>query len=327
MTPARKPRPKKRTDFARPAHVRLNHPVPHRASDLRQCVPLRASIVYASVLSLGLHPLPPDKDGRDRGSMVHNASIARVARATAKRMNPLSSEIGYAMPLRTVAHCLDFLVARGLLERSETHSKNSPVGTSYRVVPWAEVQQKWRDNPEIGNVGTNRNTRFVWGKGLAFLTPRDIEEWMVDVVIAEKDPRAQASAIALSEPPAAERVKPPAPPAAKPRRLTVEESLIEDTAIVHRAILDNGVIAEPEHAAALLAIAREVEAAIPAASVAMLIHELSGTYIARERKRLGRTGDVRIVWTVGWYSNDMAGAVHAWKNQQDAAQRATGTRL
>ena len=169
QVPARKPRPKKRTDFARPAHVRLNHPVPHAASDLRQTVPLRPGIVYASVLSVGLNPLPPDRDGRDRGSMVHNASIAPVARETAKRMNLIvfTDQLRAASPPCGPA-VLDFLVARSLLERSETHSKNSPVGTSYRVVPWFQVQQKWRDNPQIGNIGTNRNTRFVSEQGSGF---------------------------------------------------------------------------------------------------------------------------------------------------------------
>lgn len=323
---AHEQRRKTRGDFycERPADVADNSPLPRYGWLVQHALIMSYAIVLKAMWSLRPRELRGTGD-----ALLNNASISRIAKATARFTNPLSDAIGEPMPRRTVAHCLTALTARGFVTpwEIESHARTSPVGTSWRISRYDAVLQRWADDPDIGTVG--KRCFYVSGKGRRFLTPAELIAWKLDNTRAEQ--QGVAAVVELPEPSIDTGPEAPAQPAVAStprasmpqRRMTVQEHLIEDTAIVHRAILAGGVAAEPEEAAALLDIARQIEASIPATSVAMLVTQLSFEYAAQERRRLNTSSDVRVVWTIGWYLNDMAKATHRWRF--DAAQRATGS--
>ena len=321
---------RRRVDFTRPPEAQPNHPVPYLGWDIRHAVPLRPSIAYSALC--GLHPtlLPSSKDGTPRGAIV-TASVTAVTRATARHMSSMTSALAAEpMARRTVGHCLEHLERKGFIERWQTESRhrNSPVGLSWRIVPWTEVLQRWADDPRIATAEGTRRGFYVWGKGRWHLSPADVAAWKVDGARSEADPAAHAAMSGMAEP----VLQPAAAAPAKPRRVTIEEALIEDTAVVHRAISQIGITsAEPEHAAALLALAREVDAAIPADAIAKLILRLADGYVLKGKAnpaKYGWTADGGpVFWTIGWLRNDLAGAVAIWRADRESAQKATGTAL
>ena len=153
------------------------------------------------------------------------------------------------------------------------------------------------------------------------MTPQNLIDWKVDVIQAKASANAQAACVDLPQPTRAQAPAPP--PQQRKARMTVQEEQIADVAVIHRALMDNWIDSVPEHAAALLAIARKVEASIPASAVADLVHQLAMKYVNKARGKGG--SQVKITWSVGWFQNDIDGAVHLWKHNRDAAQRATGT--
>ena len=322
---------RRRVDFMRPPEAQPNHPIPYRGWDVRHAVPLRPSIAYSALC--GLHPalLPAAKDGAPRGAVV-TASVTAVTRATAKHMSSMTSALAAEpMARRTVGHCLEHLERKGFIERWQTESRhrNSPVGLSWRIVPWAEVLARWAADPQIATAEGTRRGFYVWGKGKWHLSPEDVVAWAVDGARSEADPAAHAAMSAISEI-EEHALQPAAAVPAKPRRVTVEEALIEDTAAVHRAIAQIGITsAESEHAAALLALAREVDGAIPADAVAKLILRLADGYVLQGKANPAKYGWTSeggpVFWTVGWLRNDLAGAVAIWRANRETAQRATGT--
>ena len=337
---AREKRRRSRYDAVatRPETEPPNSPWPQIVWDVRQLLTIRMAIVYA-VLCWCFRKVerPRRADGKDTGFLIPHQSITQIAIATRKFTNPFSSQLGFPMPRRTVAHCLDQLISRYFIERwdDQSKAKHSPVGTSWRVLPWWEVWEKNRTDPKLAHVPPDGKRLVTFGKGKVPGGPEKVAAWNIDFVLAEK----VRGAVMIDIPKPADHVESPpvsapaAPAAVKaPVRVPVAADLIEEVAIVHRAILATGVMAaEPEHAAALLAIAREVIAAIPAESVASLVRQLADGYrlqaVANPSKYGWTTSGGPIFWTVGWFRNDMAGAAHGWKLDHDRAQMATGTRI
>lgn len=327
---AHEQRRKTRGDFycERPDDVADNSPVPRYGYAAQQALILSEGIVIKAMWSLKPTELPSARDGQHRGAVLRAGSINMITKATSKFVsNVLGVEsVRTEMPRRTVAHCLNRLERKGFIERWEAHAraKTSPVGESWRLRRFDEILGRWAADPAVGTVGVERGKRafYVIGKGKRLCTPTELDSWKIQHSVAEANPAAHAGAADIDEPAIA---TPAAPPAIR-RRITVQEELIEDTAVVHAAILACHVPAEPEQAAALLAMARQVEASIPATAVAMLIHEMASRYLAHEKKaNYDPTGRYTIRWTVGWFTNDMPGAVHQWRFERDAAQRATGS--
>jgi hypothetical protein len=201
-TERRKRTARRHAHFVRPAEAPVNHPIPWRGWDVRQACPLRPSIVYQALMSLKPVPLPPGHDGSPRGWIVTNTSNVRVKQATVKYMPSMTSSLAAEpMALRTVGHSIDHLVQKGFIERwdCDARARHSPYGTSYRILPWDEVLQRWAHDPNIATATGTRRGFYVWGKGRWHLSPADVAEWQIDEAAAEANPDAHAGAIALPE--------------------------------------------------------------------------------------------------------------------------------
>lgn len=203
----REKRTKTRGDFycTRPTEAPSNSPVPHYGWLAQHALIMSYAIVLKAMWSLKPRQLPPAQ-GRDVGAVLNNASITRIAKATARFTNPLSDAPGEPMPRRTVGHCLTALQRKGFIEPWERHAVTSPLGTSWRIRRYDEVLQRWADDQQIGTIG--KRAFYVIGKGRRHLTPAEIEAWRLNHAVAEANPKAQATAAIADEPAPAARTTP-----------------------------------------------------------------------------------------------------------------------
>jgi hypothetical protein len=301
----RKKRTQTRGDawLQRPADVPRNAPTPKYGWLVQQAMIQSDGIIYRTMESLKPAILANGQ------RVLTNASITRIARATAAFTHD-----GHPMPRRTVAHRLAAMRRRKIITVWEARAVTTPIGTSWRLTPFGEVLEAWKQDPEIF---TPKNRAFyVQGKGRRFVSPEQATAWHLNAEIAEKNPAAQATAVFIPETPAA------AAPKAQLPRLSPQELIEADIEVVHRAILAEGVPATPAMAAGILAAARAIEPTIGADSVAELVRQMAiGRYEKARAKR-----DPRPVLTIGWFQTGLAAAVHLWKHNRDEAQRATTRR-
>lgn len=309
-------RPARYVHCTRPDTAPENHPIPRRGWDVRHAVPLRAAIVYQTLASLKPVSLPQARDGKPRGSVVTNTSNVRVKLATARFMPTMTSALqAEAMPLRTVGHCIDDLIGKGLIDRwdTETRSRHSPTGSSYRLVPWGEVLARWAQDPKIATAEGTLKGFYIWGKGKKFLTPDDVIAWKVDPVAAETQPSAQAGAAALEDPtakPAAAKApwQPPAPPA---------DGELEELTVALIRVTGAAELKDARYIWGAVAAACSTGAIPPVMDVASMVYA-----IGDQQRQIGNRNPI----TVELVKMRIGGRVAAWALfQQEEAQAATGT--
>jgi hypothetical protein len=182
----------------RPAELPNNAHVPKYGWLVQHALYMSTAVVLKTIWSLRPDPMR-DKQGRQRGAVLADASITRIARATARFTNPLSDAPGEPMPRRTVAHCLEALAQKGFIQRFDTErAKTSPAGTSWLIRRFDDILQTWADDPNIGTVG-NR-AFYVIGKGRRHMTPGELAAWNITGSTAPANPRAHAAGTELPEP-------------------------------------------------------------------------------------------------------------------------------
>jgi hypothetical protein len=90
---------------------------------------------------------------------------------------------------------------KGIIVQWESRAKTSPTGRSWRLPPFDDVLENWRVDPDVF---TPKNRAFyVRGKDRHLVTTQEATERRLNHAIAEANPAAHASAIALEEPSAA----------------------------------------------------------------------------------------------------------------------------
>lgn len=329
-TQAREKRAKTRGDFycERPADVPANSAVPHYAWLVQHALIMSCAIVLKAIWSLKPRPLRPNNQGVEQGALLKDASITRIAKATARYTNPLSDAYGEPMPRRTVGHCIAKLKQKGFIVpwESETHPLTSPTGTSYRIRTYDEVLQRWADDPRIGTVG--KRAFYVIGKGRRHLSPEELIAWKLDHARAEKF--GAAAVVELSEPSIITSTDPdPEVPLVEPGRfetpaqhaVAAASARIPDAAVILQAILAERVDATEAFAAELFALARSTEPSIPATSIALLVAEMATDWRAKQRA----SRNPQPFLNIGWFKTGMSAAVTRWRFERDRAQQATGT--
>jgi hypothetical protein len=200
-----------------------NSPVPRYSWLVQHAMIASDAIIYRAIESLKPVDLPGGTRGQ--GRLLHNASVTRIAQATAAFTHDKR-----AMPRRTVAHRLAVLHTRHIAvewtAESGPRPKNSPSGTSRRLVPFAEILATWAEDPAIATIAAAPGKRafYVRGKAKRFCTPAEVEAWITDHAAMIADPRAHASAVDLGEPAATPAA---AGPAALPDLGPLTDALIE----------------------------------------------------------------------------------------------------
>jgi hypothetical protein len=213
------PSPAKRAKFdpslycSRPSDAEANSPLPKFGSWVQQAMIESDGVIYRAMESLKPVFLPGGLERGGQGRLLRNASITKIAAATA-----LFTYGGDAMPRRTVAHRLEAMAARGIIIpwEAETRAKTSPVGTSWRMPNYDEILGAWAADPAIGTVPPR--AFYVFGKGKRFFSPAEMVSWGLDHAAAARLPNAQASRVstgiqdeAAAAAPATENAAPPAP--------------------------------------------------------------------------------------------------------------------
>lgn len=283
----------------RPADAPKNSPLPRFSWLVQHAMIATDAVIYRAMESLKPVLLPGTQ-----GRLLKNASITKIAQATARYDWAPDAR---PMPRRTVAHRLLAMERKGILIRwdAEQTAKTSPFGASWQLPTYDRVLQAWADNPNVGTVPPRR-AFYTIGKARRLLTPEELAAWNLNHAAAE-----QSGAQATVE--VRERPEPRTPAFLKPPPTAAEE-----IDLVLREILEQGVQATPKHAADLIALARTVEPAIPGESITRLIHEMSGDHAARTRARRNTHP-----LSVGWYQTGMEAAVHRWRHERKRAQDAT----
>ena len=194
MTPARSAREKRtrtRGDAwaTRPTSEYSNSPWPKYGWLVQHAMIGSDRIIYQAMESLKPVTLPGQQ-----GRLLVNASITRIAKAT-----QAFTHDGRPMPRRTVAHRLQAMRAKRIFVEwnADARAKNSPVGLSWRLVPFDSILEDWKNDPEIATP----KKRAFWfiGKARHIMTPTEATAWMLKADVAERNPAAHASAIALGE--------------------------------------------------------------------------------------------------------------------------------
>ena len=188
---AREKRTRSRGDAwaTRPAYEHPNSPWPKYGWLVQHAMIASDRIIYRAMESLKPVTLPGQQ-----GRLLVNASITRIAKATQAYTHD-----GMPMPRRTVAHRLAAMRAKRIFVEwsAEARAKNSPVGLSWRLVPFDRILEDWKNDAEIA---TPKNRAFWFiGKSRHLMTPDEAAAWMLKADVAERNPAAHASAIPLGE--------------------------------------------------------------------------------------------------------------------------------
>jgi hypothetical protein len=188
---AREKRTRTRGDAwaTRPASEYSNSPWPKYGWLVQHAMIGSDRIIYQAMESLKPAMLPGQQ-----GRLLVNASITRIAKATAAFTHD-----GRAMPRRTVAHRLAAMRDKRIFVEwnAEARAKNSPVGLSWRLVPFDSILEDWKNDP---NVATPKNRAFWFiGKSRHIMTPTEAAAWMLKADVAERNPAAHVGAIPLGE--------------------------------------------------------------------------------------------------------------------------------
>lgn len=206
-TPPRLP-PKKRrgeTYFTRPEDERKNSGVPRHGSKVQHAM-ITSDVIVTKAL---LYQLPGQntvntRTGAPRGRLVKHARIALVSEATRfYTASATDKQPGHPMPRRTVAHALERLQAKGIIERwDQLQAKSSPHGTHWHVLRWDVILDAWGASADVFTYGANNHGFFVQGKELRLLKAADVDRWGLNLAAAEQLPAAQAREAAEIEEPA-----------------------------------------------------------------------------------------------------------------------------
>ena len=181
--------PRRRTRATRPASEYSNSPWPKYGWLVQHAMIGSDRIIYQAMESLKPVMLPGQQ-----GRLLVNASITRIAKATAAFTHD-----GRPMPRRTVAHRLQAMRAKRIFVEwnADARAKNSPVGLSWRLVPFDSILEDWKNDAQIA---TPKNRAFWFiGKARHIMTPTEAAAWMLKADVAERNPAAHAGAIPLGE--------------------------------------------------------------------------------------------------------------------------------
>jgi len=189
------PKPSTRPKFnpalycKRPAEVEPNSPLPKFGSWVQHAMIMSDGVIYQAMESLKPVFLPGGLERGGQGRLLRDASITKIAAATA----PFTYD-GQPMPRRTVAHRLEAMTLKGIIiPWEESRAKTSPVGTSWRLPNYDEILGSWAANPKIGTVPPR--AFYVFGKGKRLFSPEEMVSWGLDHAAAARLPNAQATRV------------------------------------------------------------------------------------------------------------------------------------